>query len=878
MFSSTTRHFPISHDTDDKDDDKFHFESIGRYNPLMKVPELSPSNPQFSKYFRALPTRFKLPRISNCSNGMSPRYRRGKNKFKKDKKSKGNQNKSKYWNKNENIDNEQSYDDIFELSPMKSSSSHRSSSVPSSENSKHSSSDNNEFKRNNKYYKTLFIKDSGIQDLKTDVRKELKKMKSKNQNGTIIFTLKGTDKRQLLESVKNEIEQICNHNGYLIKAMNSGTVIECQKSSEDVSFENSSNVHRTTLLVPCSTEENSLSAIKKRLQSLYNGIVTFKPIRKRYNTLAPMEFLNRIVEVCKENGYAAKITSIQAQTIDCDMRNKIQNNKLSPINKIYTNSQTTKLKDANDENGSKNYIKVDVPWNSPIKAESIVRSYLSDGSAKGKVCFAPSVGLYSVINMSNFPDRIVEICSNEYHFQAIKFPNQAVECNKSVKCYNSSTSLSSSTNLSSNSNMSHNSPNSSISSSSNQPLSSISTNSFNNASSVSSINNFSTNKSTISSSKDIQLPLNDKKACEQIVRNYLESGKTGTVSFCCGNNRDSGDLCANICDICQEYNFRCKVVKCQIENQSFSVLNNQFVVECTVTPRNYNQLYVKLPSDNTSAMKAKLQRYFESGFIGKIDFSPVTKNHSTFLFFAQNVSSICDSYGFNSQVIESQDTVRCVIYPQYFDLSNYLDDSQIEQRVKNVLTSGIKDFYIVFSVKRKTMQENQRSAEKIARYCKSLGFQAKVSDFYFQRICVNYFGNKNKAKQISSSSTSSSVSASSARSYTTNSNVSSISSHQISSSNSNSTSMNLGYNSNVVKVKLPTYDPKSAEIMIRRQLSSTYVGTVQFSPKGTSFSSSVMPDYPQRIVNICAEYGFKATVLNQRLQIVECRMKQFKYL
>lgn len=867
MYGSTTRHFQISRDADDRDDDKFHFESIARYNPLMKVPELSPSSPQFSKYYRALPTRFKLPRICNYSGGANPKYKRGKNRLKKDKRSKNSQSKSKYWDKDENIDDGQSYNgDFYRLSPIKSSSSssHRSSSVPSSESNKHSSIDNNGSKHS-KFYKTLIIKEnSSAHEYKSEVKKEFRKMKSRNQNGSIIFTLKGTDKRQLLDNVRNEIEQICVNYGYLIKAMNSGTVIECQKDTEEDSFESSSNVHRTTLLVPCSTEENSLCAIKKRLQSLYNGIVTFKPIRKRYNTLAPMEFLNKVVEICRENGYSAKITNIQAQTIDCDMRNKIQSNKLSPTKQILSNIQTTKLKEADDSKLNKGYTKVDVPWNSPIKAESIVRSYLSDGTAKGKIVFAPSVGLYSVINMSNFPDKIVEICSNEYHFQAIKFPNQTVECNKSVKCFNNNTNVNQSTNSLSNGNISSSAslPSSvGLSLSSTMPMSS-----YNNTSSISTLNNALANKSYNSSSKNIQLPLNDRKACEQIVRNYFESGKAGTVSFSCGNNRDSGDLCSIISDICQEYNFRCKVVKCQIDNQSFSVLNNQFVVECNVTPRNYNQLFVKIPSDNVSAMKTKLQRYFESGFIGKIDFSPITKNHSTFLFFAQNVSSICDSYGFNSQVIESQDTVRCIVYPQYFDLSNYLDDSQIEQRVKNVLTSGIKDSYIVFSVKRKTVPENQKSAEKIAKYCKSLGFQAKVSDFYFQRICVNYLGNKNKNKQSSS------------KSYAASSNGNSISSHSYSSSSPNSSSVNLGYNSNVIKIKLPSYDPKSAEIMIRRQLSSTFVGTVQFSPKGTSFSSTIMPEYPQRIVNICSEYGFKATVLNQRLQIVECRMKQFKYL
>ena len=150
MFSATTRHLPISRDDDDKDDEKFHFESIGRYNPLMKVPELSPSNPQFSKYFRALPTRFKLPRICNYSNNTNPKYRRGRNRNKKEKKSKNSQNKNNYWNANENFDIDQSFDDDFSFSPMKSSSSHRSSSVPSCDSNKHSSNNISDSKHRSK--------------------------------------------------------------------------------------------------------------------------------------------------------------------------------------------------------------------------------------------------------------------------------------------------------------------------------------------------------------------------------------------------------------------------------------------------------------------------------------------------------------------------------------------------------------------------------------------------------------------------------------------------------------------------------------------------------------------------------------------------------
>lgn len=880
MFSTSSRRYTISREVDDREEDKFVFESFARYNPHAKAPELSPSNPTFPKYSRALPTRFKLPRINSFN--INTKCRRGKSKFKRDKKSKKDKftaSKAQYWKSDENFDSSDSLDEDYQTYPIKSSSSHRSSSVPSNDNPKYSTTDNHENnqKNSNKYYKTLFIKDIITQDIKSDVKKEIKKIKSKNQEGTIIFTLKGTDKKPILDIIKDEIEQVCNHNGYSIKAMNSGTIIECQKKSHDDQFDSSSNVHRTTLLVPCSTEENSLAAIKKRILSLYNGIVTFKPIRKRYNTTLPMEFLNKIVELCKENGYFAKITDIQNQIVECDMRTRIQNNKsalsassTSTTNQISSSSQSTKLREIDNESANKGYIKVDVPWNSPSKAESVIRSYLSDSSFKGKIRFAPSVGLYSVINMGNFPDRIVDICLNDFHFQAVKFSNQVVECNKSIKNYNANSNSPTKSGLSTSmsvSNLSTISGTSNASSTLNYSSKGLST-----SSSFGNLSTIAANRNSSATTKTIQLPINDKKLCEQTVRIYLESGRPGNVDFGCGNIRESSDICSAIGDICKEYNFRFKVIKGQAENQTFSVLNNQFIVECNVIPRNCSQLYIKLSSDNT-AMKAKIQRYFESGFIGKIDFSPILSNHATFLFFAQTVSSMSNSYGFTSQIIESQETVRCILSPQYFDLSNYLDDSQIEQAVKNVLTSGIKDSYIVFSVKRKTIPENQRCAEKIVKYCKMLGFQAKLSDFYYQRICVNYMGTRNKPKQSQNTYSSSSISTSS--SITSMNKLNAISSNVFVSSSHH---VNSNSNSDVLKVRLPSFDPKSAEIMIRKQLSSTFIGVVQFSPKGTLFSSSIMPDYPQRIIDICTEYGFKATVINPRLQIVECRMKQFKYL
>ena len=73
-------------------------------------------------------------------------------------------------------------------------------------------------------------------------------------------------------------------------------------------------------------------------------------------------------------------------------------------------------------------------------------------------------------------------------------------------------------------------------------------------------------------------------------------------------------------------------------------------------------------------------------------------------------------------------------------------------------------------------------------------------------------------------------------------------------------------------VALPTFDPKIAESLVRAHLDSGYVGTVRFQPKSYKYSETMMKGWPQRILDLCRESGFRAKLVNEVSQIVECEM------
>ncbi|OHT07543.1 hypothetical protein TRFO_05175 [Tritrichomonas foetus] len=840
-------------EVDDIEDEAFTFESTARYNPRQKAPVLSPATPQFDKYLRNNLLRFKLPTIRRSCKTPDPRkirdrsnkgekfekyemsHSKSKDDFTTPKKSRKQSDKhsdkyndkysDKYGDKHSGKNSSKHSDKQKEKSNEKPDkeyivSSSFSSQRRSNSASNYASTPNLKSKR----YKSIISDGLNIQEVVNEVRNEFKKMKSTNFTGDVVFILKGVKKQSLLDIVKRTMTRVIYENNYTPNhLMSSNSSICCEPMNETESSSPESNAEKqahsspfsdavkTTVCVSSVSDESTMATVKRRLACPFNGVVIFKPINGKYNTTLMKEYPNKIISVCSEYGYNARIIDFKAQIIECDMRTKNPNapNSMVSTSRISRNENDMKQSNTSasgksisfsknitnklaspsiDSQYQSNVLNVEVPWNSEREAEAIVRKHLTS-RFKGTISFAPSIGLYSVVNMGNFPDRIVEIC-NEFHFPAIKKKDQVVDCIKTD--INSSHSMTSK-------------QDSSFAS------------------------NTSIDKIDSPNSKIVQLPYKDIKSAEKIIRNQLESGRVGQVQFSCSNNI----IMSMLIEICNEYGFSAQML-------------GDSTVTVKMCQRAHNELNIQIPTDTSSNMKKKLQRYFESGFIGKLTVTP-SKPYGNITNFSQIVVDVCTAYGFQSKVIDNT-TVRCLINPLFYDLSCY-NDEQLEPKVKSLLISNMNSNFVVFSVKRQEMNDMKNAAERISKFCKSIGYPARISEFYYQRVFVNAMQKKGQINKSFSSSTSSIP--------------------IIKGSMSTSASIS---EPKIINVKLPTNDSKTVELMVRKQLLSSFSGTILFSPK--SSQSNAIANFPQRIIDICREYGHYASVLNPRLQIVECRINK----
>lgn len=632
MFPGSLQRFKFPIDADENDDENFSFETSNRYNPKnQNGPILSPSVPHFGKFSKNLPSHFKLPKISERLFESNSYDLRSKKKEKKRHKS-------------------QNFD---------------SSSFSLSSKSRQYSNDDTDISNN---HITIQLDGLSMKKIVSNIKKEFKKLSPRDEK--VVFTLKGAERWTYINPMKKEINTLATQFGYSLNSnASSGVIIQCDRADTDEVFEdtNDTAIHKTTMLVPTSSEECIMNIIRKRLASVFNGIVTFKPINGKYPQSLRGTIIVKIIDLCKEFGYSARVVDYGAQIIECDMRTQ-------HLTKPASNEQT------NNEMQPQNIgcFKVDVPWDSPGKAEVLIRSYLTN-SSYDRIRFTPNVGMYSVTKMKNFPDKIEQICTNEFHYQAIKLPGEIVDCIKE----------------------------SAIPRSFSAPSIGM---------------------------KVVQLPTNDRRLMEQMVRNQLECGKIGNVVLNLGVIRQTSIICEKVCEICKEYGFQYNVSK----NSS-----NELIVQITMTKKICNQIAIPLPINNISMLKQKVKRYIESCFIGKIDFTPESKiDRTSFKLFAKSITDIVDSYAFQSQVIEGPQIIRCMVNPQFFNLSSFSDDSQIESKVKNVLTSASKNSFVVFSIQKKSVPEMQRASEKVAKICKNIGYLAKVSEFYYQCVVCYTSGTK----------------------------------------------------------------------------------------------------------------------------------------
>ena len=785
---------------DDDDDDGFEFESRKLYNPRQNVPTLSPATPQYDKVLKGNILHFKLPKIKGSSKTPQPTRNQPKQKRRTSLKNKSHDSLSFETPKKEESKAGKEKNSIKTVTTSK-----RSSSV---------SSQSSAFQKNFKRYKIIKSDGYNTFEVINDVKYELAKAKASHDQKDVVFLIKGIKQDSLLDITRRAMQRTILENGYEINQdLSSKTSLCCvlnpnfgenmTKTSTNINDE----IMKTTVYVSSISEESTLSTLNLRLQTPYNGIVYFQPIDGKFSS-SMKEYPLKIVKICRQNGFPAKVVDFKTNIVECDMREKStrkESSKPTPVRNdenIFQNQKMTSISKQN-LNGSyigseNNSIKVEVPWNSEKEAELIIRSHLTN-DYKGKITFIPSIGLYSVVNMPNYPDRIIEICK-EYNFHDVKKRGQIIDCVKTERPQ----SILKKSSYSSNS-MSQSSSSQNTSYCTSNPI-------------------MKKTSPPGSPSKLVVLPSKDKISAEQIIRNQFESGRVGNVQFSCEN----GVILSLVIEIGKEYGFKTQAI-------------NNSNVQTKMTVRANNDLYIQVPSDNNHNMKKKMQKYIESGFIGKLIVSP-SNPKSNLSNFTKSVIDLCSAYGFQAKV-ESNGVVKCLINPLFFDMSSY-PDSQLEQRIKNALiTNKVKNSFIVFSAKRPTIEEMKISADKMVHACKSFGCPARTSEFYYQRIFCNTGPKSTKQGQPKKT----------------------LSKH------TNSVSFS---EPKVITIKLPVNDAKAAELLIRKQLSSSFLGVVLFSPKSGTYSPTLMPHFPYRIFDLCSEYGFAATVLNPRLQVIECKMNK----
>lgn len=813
---------------DSSDEELFYFESPVRYDPREKAPILIPQTPQIDKYFHqnaGKPLRFQLEPLRPISSTPQPKRFKQKNA--------------------QHEENSETNSQICQVHPIQSFTPRKGGSLsndntPLSKPPKQSNSiieSNYAFsptvKKNLKKFKTIRTDGTNLIQVLDIVREEFDKAQETNFQGDLVFSLKGIAKQTLLDIMKKAISQIVIEFGYFPSSFTNSSSIYCEKknvenidntpsSSKPSKPSNLNNIgqqpNKTFITISAISDENAQTVIKGQLLSGFKGIVVFTPVRGRFNSALMSQYPQKVIDICKLHGFSAKLVDPNLQAVECDMRTKVAqkpppipkkpqssnntNDQIAPKKlekQMNSNAQQSNQKprlpspsanitnaphfseaakssstiefnnpklaksSANDDQSQQiqdeQILKVEVPWNSEKDAEALIRKTLS-GNFVGLLRFMPSIGLYSVISMKNYPDRIIEICE-EFNFKAIHKCGQIIECQKTGE----------------------------------KPKVDI---------------------------KKVAIPPHSKKGLEQVVRAQLESGFIGNVQFL-----SVGNHAERIQEICEEFKFESKVV------------GN--VVNVKMTERKSKELIVNLPLESSKALKHKLQKYLECGYIGPIIFKPqrCEPNRPVIPQFANIVCDICRIYSCPAKILDSSGAILAQLSPKLVEI-NTNSEELIEQQVRLHL-SDFKTGFMIFSIKL-DLPDVKKKADLILNICKSEQFPAKFADFYAGRVICN--SNKNGTKKAE------------------------VKNIDI------KTESTITSNKNVITISLPIYDPKAAEQIIRKQLSSKFIGSVLFVPKNSLYSKSAMPEYPQKIVNICSDCGFNASIVNERCQIVECKMKQ----
>ncbi|OHT14116.1 hypothetical protein TRFO_03140 [Tritrichomonas foetus] len=683
-------------------------------------------------------------------------------------------------------------------------------------------------------------------------------------------------------------------------------------------------IDKTTPLIQCETKRKTVDTeivslpilnpdkadrmIKEKLQSNFSGVIIFQPENgQNYHKVLMSRYPRKIVDICESFGFDADITDIKNQIVKCSMikKNTTSSSKLPKI-VIRVSSFDSK------------------------KAENTVRRTLQSGF-NGIIIFKPEKGFYSQSQMPNFPKRIIDIC---HQFRAlariIKSKNSNDSSNNhtyscSNSCQNSYDNI-----INRESNHKTNNQFSKLENNSECKNNEVNINELNNEYSDGCVVECKIlhDRNVFYQNITVEVPWDKPKSAEGIIRLTLEGNFVGTVTFVPEHGVYSeltmSEYPHRIIEICNEYKFEAaekgkQIVECQktssLSNETKTVLLSNFnkfkaeaqiratlvsnfagivifapegghyndtlmkdfqnrvksicqefqfnayfgekeSVHCHMRKRNLSEVTLELPLETCETMEEEIKRFFESGFSGTANLVPLGKKYDAEhmkLFYPRKALELCHMYNFIAKVVDIKTKkIQCVVNPLIVELK-MTNDLVTKEEVKTSIDSVVNG--VVVFIPHPSIYDNMtlRSfSSTISNFCEQLGFTPVASE---QKVVCSIIKSQN----------------------TNNNNNEKTSINTNMSNNTNNTKNSIVYDNfeesdGTVVVKVPSFDPSTAENVVRSALSKYKRNEVviMFVPKSLRYNKVSMAKYPQKIIEICKEFELSAKIENNETQIVEC--------
>ena len=678
------------------------------------------------------------------------------------------------------------------------------------------------------------------------VSDEIFEQRTSNFTGLMLFMIRGEASLAELEQYKGRISAIITENGYAprLKSNHPNIVYFRMVRAPQQRRHSYANPEagmkmrdgdKQSVILPSMSAERALMMAKMQLRLNFKGVTEFVPEGGKYHEILMSNFPVRLVELCQQMGYVARIVDERRQVVEAS---------LPPVSPVEPKAEPQQR------------ITVQLPSFDAETADNLIKSQL-ESDYEGIVVFKAEKKFFSKSQMKNYPKRILDLCK-EYGYRArvVDAVTNTVECEmtgdghkpvvyyvplddrKVIATLNKSLESDSAAILKP------------LSGEFSPPLEKLIIDTCRDHGKVAirtadKCIQWSTPKPHDPHRIVVPISTFDKAAAESLIRTHLESDFSGVIVFKPAHGGYSSTLMSEypkkITDICREYGFDAKV------------MGNQ-CVECSKTGQKKEDVTIKLPCYDQKEAEAWIMKELLSGVRRTVTFTPFfgTYSESMTTNFPQRIVEICQSFGYEASVtnVEKQ-TVQCVMKPVPIDLPVGDTSGSLEAMVRKEIRSDTKAVY-AFKPELKIKEDNElrRFKERVMRACTECG-------------CTPYDSNNDKQFVFCNTASVKTAPAGAPA-------PAPAPAPKEAPPPSPKSPAPGGRQS--VTVALPTFDPKIAESLVRAQLVSDFVGTVRFQPKSYKYSETMMKGWPQRILEIIREYGFRGRLVNETSQLVECEM------